>query len=442
MDGIDRKQLDTVLFTLYYPTPKGTKSSKPSHYWVPKPVGLTAQGYAKFAKISNIVTNSIFTAGLWTLAGSNRIPAQVDVPLRRPSPQPQELERVVTNGGADSLFKHGQKYPVIVFSHGMASGRTSYTQLLGELASRGYVVAAIEHRDGSGPSSVVNCLSGNHRNVFHIAPDMLAHDPPIDTPELKHIQVAFRQAEIEETIRILQRINGGHGTEVFKSNARQEGTHLDGWKDALDMSGVTVGGHSYGATTALRVLKDAPSPKLPINGCFALDPGKSSGRLNDEISVPTLIIHSHSWSRKHSIFFGRPHFDVVRDVAEKVLERTNGAWFMTSLGTSHPSCTDAPLIEPLLLSWTTGASIDVRDGVYQYVKVVSQFLQYLEDGKRRGILAHGITHKEYDKDDRDDATKHAAPDELTRYFQIHVAPPEVPSAERFEWGLGYGGETK
>ena len=36
--------------------------------------------------------------------------------------------------------------PVIVFSHGLAAMRTTYTGICCDLASHGYVVASVEHR--------------------------------------------------------------------------------------------------------------------------------------------------------------------------------------------------------------------------------------------------------------------------------------------------------
>ena len=40
-------------------------------------------------------------------------------------------------------------FPVVVFSHGLGSHFHYYSGICSDLASHGYVVAAVEHRDGS-----------------------------------------------------------------------------------------------------------------------------------------------------------------------------------------------------------------------------------------------------------------------------------------------------
>jgi platelet-activating factor acetylhydrolase len=227
----------------------------------------------------------------------------------------------------------------------------------------------------------------------------------------------MRQIEVEEAVKVLRRINEGEGSEIFKSNPREEGKVLSDWKHRLNMDRIAVAGHSYGATLALQALKGAPSEALPFVGGIILDPGKSSGPLNHDINVPIMIIHSQSWSSKHSIFGGRPHFDVVKELVEGVMKRKKFAWFLTSKGTTHPSVTDAPLIEPMLLSWTTGSTIDAHEGVNQYVKVSETFMKYLGDGHRRDVLKEEVSHPAYNEETR----KIDNPD-IAKFWQVHVSP--------------------
>ena len=130
-----------------------------------------------------------------------------------------------------------------------------------------------------------------------------------------------------------------------------------------------------------------------------------------------MIIHSQSWSSKHSIFGGRPHFDVVKELVEGVMKRKKFAWFLTSKGTTHPSVTDALLIEPMLLSWTTGSTIDAHEGVNQYVKVSETFMKYLSDGHRREVLKEEVSHPTYN----DETRKIDNPD-IAKFWQVHVSP--------------------
>lgn len=50
---------------------------------------------------------------------------------------------------AAPLSKNREKFPVIVFSHGLGACKFFYSGTYAELASYGFVVAALEHRDTS-----------------------------------------------------------------------------------------------------------------------------------------------------------------------------------------------------------------------------------------------------------------------------------------------------
>lgn len=425
-------EAETLLATLYYPTDPSFRSRRDRYYWIPKPIALTARGYARFAGVDNFILRPVFTLGLWAIGGSITIPAEVDAPL---------------SAGEDGR----ERLPLIVFSHGFASSRTDYTHYVGELASRGHVVAALEHRDGSSPGSLVTYVPSEEdptpdREVLPLRESDLSN--PMDTPSFKRHQLAIRDAEIQAAIDAFAAIDADPAP-VAAANARSPRsrpyTTLDGWRGRLDLHRLVVAGHSYGATGALQALTttNLPSSSLSssssIDGGDAdkqpekkkstkpqagiiLDPGKSSGPLNNETTQPLLIIHSNSWSRTISPFLGRPHFDTVRDLARASNARASAAaWFLTSIGTSHPSVTDAPLLEPLLLAWTTGASLDVREALEEYVRASAEFLDYLASGDRGTLLNEAPTHDEYGKWVSEERESEF-PENLARLWEIHVSP--------------------
>lgn len=450
-------EVETVLFTLYYPTShvaRGPTAEK--YYWFPKPVSATAKGYARFLGMDNFLFRGILTGGLWLVASGIQIPAKVGAPL---IPSAEMLSITGTGGDLASVAaEDGGRLPVMIFTHGMLSSRTDYTHYLGELASRGVVVAAIEHRDGSSPASPIIKPGEEGSPRWRYAFGLKALEPSpkgtdtFDTAALKEAQLSFREAEIETTMDVLRALDSDSSSTSTSTtpapNSRQpENMDMSSFRARLNTTHPTIAGHSYGGTGALRALRptspDRAHSRLPFSGAVVLDPGKSSGPLNADVSVPLAVCHSSSWSRPGpSLFYGRPHFEVVRDIADGVNNRTGGekqeggeknggggggagGWFVTSLGTSHPSITDAPLLEPLLLSWATGSTMDARDGIMQYVLATRDFIQFQHTGERQGVLAlsgrakgdGGVASREYDP-----ANNEGMPERWRKYWQIHVAP--------------------
>lgn len=44
------------------------------------------------------------------------------------------------------ILDNNEKFPLIILSHGLGGNRTTYTTICSDLASHGYIVAAMEHR--------------------------------------------------------------------------------------------------------------------------------------------------------------------------------------------------------------------------------------------------------------------------------------------------------
>lgn len=59
----------------------------------------------------------------------------------------------------------GKKWPLVIFSHGVGCSRLMYSTFCGEMASQGYIVCGIEHRDGTSPCSTIVSEDGKAKTL-------------------------------------------------------------------------------------------------------------------------------------------------------------------------------------------------------------------------------------------------------------------------------------
>ncbi|KAM0751081.1 alpha/beta-hydrolase [Meredithblackwellia eburnea MCA 4105] len=341
--------LETVLFTLFYPAEKDKdnqlKNKKEKTIWFPK-LQQTVDG---FLRMANIVPNRLYRfvpnpIAAATIYGTTFPAKQNATILKPPSPE-------------TSLCGEG-KWPVIIFSHGVGTSRLMYSGICGELASRGFVVAAIEHRDGTGPSSSIYSADGKHKVLDFVNwkdlywPD-LAQQPTSDT-HLRHVQLDLRVAEMRACLDVVRSINDG---EFGPADAcLSPPWDWERWRGVLGVregqgpgegeGEVIAMGHSLGGSTAVTLL--SPHFRSTFSHCIVFDPALQ--RLDpwtSEIPVPFLSINSEEFAVGMDGDFERLG-RLVKKV--KVGEKS---WVFNLPGGTHPSFSDIHLILPSLSFFVT-----------------------------------------------------------------------------------------
>jgi dienelactone hydrolase len=114
------------------------------------------------------------------------------------------------------------KFPVVLFSHGMGSNHFDYQHLVEDLASHGYCVITINHRQ---------------TNAFSTLAKISAPEPPPSTE-------VMTQVTIEQANDVL-----------FLANQIQEGALNEQIGANIDVNRIGVMGHSVGGDTALQACR-------------------------------------------------------------------------------------------------------------------------------------------------------------------------------------------
>jgi platelet-activating factor acetylhydrolase len=171
-------QLETVLFSIYYPAAFGTgigkdptgRDSWSRETWLPRPRDEIARGYGQFAGIPKVLSMAWFFSSTWF----TKLPAFRNAQLASHySPENYHNPTKASNNQAGEPppgEPPSPVFPLVVFSHGLGGTRTTSSTLCGEFASFGFVVVAMEHRDGSSARTFVN-----HPKESELATSVIDH---------------------------------------------------------------------------------------------------------------------------------------------------------------------------------------------------------------------------------------------------------------------------
>ena len=149
----------------------------------------------------------------------------------------------------------------MIFSHGLAGSRNTYSHLVGSIASHGVIVIAPEHRDGSTAISYIRGVptrgAGEKAGSKHsrtVEYKKLPHTPSPEVEDGRNEQLKIRLWELGLVHDSLLKIDEG----ACVTNLNTSSLSLSLFKEKLDVhipGKITFAGHSFGAATVTQFVK-------------------------------------------------------------------------------------------------------------------------------------------------------------------------------------------
>lgn len=419
-------RMDTVLMGIYYPCDlrkhiSGKKGGKDLRRvdWMPRPRIATAKGYAKFLNVPDLpVTAYLACTTLFT-----KLPAFRNAKLASFVPQFDDSGDDKT--GTQTGERSRPTFPVIVFSHGLGGSRLCYSAICGELASFGFIVVAMEHRDGSGarthvslpedidPAEIASSTAKLYTNddsdkdiggkkvqggkkrgvnpyyvVDYILPkdnaqDTSPHNPRGVDQVLRSAQIELRQEEIKEAFHVLSLINEGKGDEVAAINLRKKGNIgssslglkgvcWDDWKGSMFLNNVTIMGHSFGGATTVQLCRDDTLTWFGqgvILDAWGQATPAGGDKPSNSVGKPIIAISSEAFMH------WKENYDQVVSFCNEARESNELCWMLTIAGSTHLAMSDFAVLYPHWMSIFMKSMVDPIRAFYLTMVASLEFLE-------------------------------------------------------------------
>ncbi|XP_059086199.1 platelet-activating factor acetylhydrolase-like [Tigriopus californicus] len=243
-----------VFFRLYYPhqfhaSPQAKLQMLQDNHrkwtrWLPEPEYATAYLSFKYSRQLPAILGKAFQWLAW------------DPYL----PNIENASLVSQSGGEGNGL---EKLPLIVFSHGNGGCRTTYSMVCSEMASKGYLVAAVEHHDGS--ASIARALGGDGQLEWVLPRVVVGEDY-----EVRNDQVCTRARECQTVLDVLQSLNQEKQDGVVKKPFDpRDAFSLGSLYQRIDLEGgVAIAGHSFGGASTIKALMAKEGELFKAGFCF------------------------------------------------------------------------------------------------------------------------------------------------------------------------------
>ncbi|ETE68065.1 Platelet-activating factor acetylhydrolase 2, cytoplasmic, partial [Ophiophagus hannah] len=248
--------------------------------------------------------------------------------------------------------------------------RTAYSAICIEMASRGFLVMALEHRDRSASATYFCKLDPE-------APGL--HETQMHEEWLTYRRLHQRANECKRGYRLIQSINSGK----VVANLLRSDFDLSVLKDNVDLTKAVVMGHSFGGATAVLALVKEAQFKCAVALDAWMFPLENS--VYPKVTKPVLFINTESFQTAESVA-----------KMKKINTTSSESKIITILGTIHQSHTDFTFFAGNLVNrvYKTRGTIDPYEGLnitnQAALAFLQKHLQLKEDFDQWDNLLEGI----------------------------------------------------
>ncbi|ULU11362.1 hypothetical protein L3Y34_015075 [Caenorhabditis briggsae] len=338
--GCKDLMIEGLFMRLYFPTDSEITEISAHALWLPKPE--YAHGLGEYLGASQQKMDLISMA----IVGDKR-------------------EDCIDNA---QLSTKQDSWPIVIFSHGLGGSRTFYSTYCTSLASHGYIVAAIEHKDHSA-CWTFNLTEKNGEMVEEALKIQLIKNNDPDEFKLRNQQVEQRVAECVRALKVLEQLNAGVVPEKLLVGKDFDWTQFH---NKLMTGSASIIGHSFGGATCLAstaFTKEFQKSIVLDGWTFALDPSQQQNS-----NQPTMFLNIGDWQWNENL-----------EVMKKILPNNDANLLLTLNGGVHQSFSDFPFIFPNWMAKQFGVQGTTESSlcIQAAIELSIAFLQNGKDGAQK-----------------------------------------------------------